>query len=114
MTIKQFIEKAIEGGIKFGLEHWELDYYDGEQCDYELCIEKIVLDPKAWQAVGKVEGKKWKGHWCKKCKEYIHFHGSVCEEFHPDQTIGQGAAQMHAMIDHLIQGGTIESYFETL
>ena len=51
MTIKQFIEKAIEGGFTpeqygFWKEEWTFETEMG------FNIEKVVLNPKAWQAVG--------------------------------------------------------------
>ena len=54
MTIKDFIEKAIEGG-------WKKKYYMPSHPDiFETdCLDykhEILLDPKAWGAVGKVEG----------------------------------------------------------
>ena len=51
-TTKQFIEDAIEGGYK-GYERFE-------QMDdvvvYDLAISVVLLDPLAWQAVGKTRG----------------------------------------------------------
>jgi hypothetical protein len=59
MTIKQFIEKAIEGGwkpkqqaqfiIKWGREEHELRAQIGDSA---------FLDPLAWEAVGRAQGNK--------------------------------------------------------
>ena len=70
--IKQFIEKAIEGGWNIKLQGLKCSirgYYDNERFNIiektddinegiflSYSIEEIVLDPKAWKAVGKVEG----------------------------------------------------------
>ena len=89
MKIKEFIEKAIEGGYERTAENWlfELNTFN---------TDNMFLDPKAWQAVGKVEG--WK----------------IVEKglgkFGKDEWI----RNMHRMIDHLIEGGTIESYLKEL
>ena len=95
MEIKTFIEKAIEGGcesITDGLDDIHITdsgvYWGGEQ--YKT-IEEVLIDPKAWEAVGKVEG--WNG------REYFS---------------GKYKRKMHSMIDHLIAGNDIESYIKTL
>lgn len=86
MIIKEFIEKSIEGGWKT------------KEC--VCCFKKpdfcrcngLLLDTKAWEAVGKVEG--W-----------------------DDNTISRRKAwhtNMHNMVEALIQGKTIEEYLETL
>lgn len=61
MTIKEFIEAAIEGG-------WEIKNvrFSSGKLDYDIVIEwfefeeyaikTIVLDPESWKAVGKVKG----------------------------------------------------------
>ncbi len=63
MTIKQFIEKAIEGGYYASNRFYKtagvmpedakaediINYFDGH-------TEPFFLDPTAWRAVGKVEG----------------------------------------------------------
>ena len=86
MTIKQFIEKAIEGG-------WDkAEIIDGKlNMHFIECDEQIFLDPKPWQAIGKI--KKWQP--CSKCK-YAWEH------------------TMHDMIDALAEGKTIEEFIKTL
>lgn len=98
MTIKEFIEKAIEGG-------W--NKYVGNMIRqeprlWEQWYETALLDPKAWEAVGKVEG--WEvqpTHWKKDADGY---------ELKP---VGAHMRMVH-MTPHLIDGGTIKSYLETL
>lgn len=95
MTIKSFIEKAIEGG------YWEYppaldDLLDGN-------FHKVLLDPEAWKAVGKVEG--WKGE--------TSFWGCLsCD----DEALWMPTwkYKWHRMIDALAGGETIEQYLETL
>ena len=99
MTIKQFIEKAIEGG-------WNNGAYP-EPIDVDMVLFEqgnlILLDPLAWEAVGKVSS--WEVHECEGdgtgegC-------GNGCYPTYRDK--------MHQMIDALIEGGNIESYLKTL
>ena len=95
MEIKTFIEKAIEGGwrgVDFnGREDRKQNYIDG----IEGRLELMVLDKSFWEAVGKVEG--W----------FIE----ESEEFIPNIEWQQ---KMHQMIDHLIEGGTLEEYINSL
>ena len=76
---KKFIEDAIEEG-------WEgTDEYGGEYTmrDYLQSVEKILLDPSAWKAVGKVRG--WglneDGEWVGRVWEnmWFHFIGSLAD-----------------------------------
>lgn len=112
MTIKQFISKAIEGGwddtdcafssvkpnIDWKVASWEYD-------------EKIFLDPKAWQAVGKVEG--WYDIHCEHCPkiDYSEYgEPGECECFAKDEW----KVKMHQMIDALVDGKTLEEFIKTL
>lgn len=121
MTIKQFIEKAIEGGWKQP-DLSQTDNYDGvPHC------RGFLLDPKAWQAVGKVE--RWgkepaKGGICKHCKVKTHIQPSFdsgCNHVHyPEacEVCNKNTAdykkQMHNMVDALAEGKTIEEFLKTL
>lgn len=71
---------------------------EGGPCDKSplryVSDAEILLDPLAWQAVGKVEG--W-------------HRGSLDEAFHPTWK-----QNMHRMIDALAEGKTIEDYLKTL
>ena len=108
MTIKQFIEKAIEGGWESKISHGK-DFsvgLDGEIFYTNLNenrvrtfgVGEILLDPKAWEAVGKVE-----------------FWGDTVEA-----KSGQAyktrdyKEKMHRMIDALVEGKTIEEFIKTL
>jgi len=115
MTIQEFIEKTIEGG------------YDGYSDPF--CIEcacyitrndfkdgGMFLDPKAWEAVGKVEG--WGVNFvCKSCQGVVppkEGEGENCECGWFVPQFDDYKYKMHAMIDHICDGGTIEGYLETL
>lgn len=103
MTIKDFIERAVEGG-------WSQTSVQND------CTKLLFLDPLAWQAVGKVEG--WGRYFCPECKMsgYVmsagrpycmgcgHDLGPILEWHH----------NMHRMIDALAEGKTIEDFLSTL
>lgn len=120
MTIKEFIEKAIEGGW---IKKCVCDYSKGS-CG--LCYDiytAIFLDPKSWEAVGKVEG--WG-----KCTMFAN--GITKEELlklitkcgHPEREDVEKILRlpeqdkwkykMNGLISHLQDGETIESYIKTL
>jgi len=92
MTIQEAIEKTIEGGYA-GSEKWLLDLPESAKC-------QIWLDPLFWQYLGKTMG--WKN------VDYVDY--------------GEGHSlwneawlyQWHRFIDCLADGGTPESFFETL
>lgn len=87
MTIEQFIEKAIKGGwIPID---WELE-------EMVLRSAEILLDLKAWQAVGKVEG--W----------YIPSENEVAG------VLPEWKEKMHQMIDFLIKRNDLDEFLETL
>lgn len=92
---QQFIEDAIEGGwlpiyARKHADKWKSDY---QKLRYIRLyhLEAMLLDPLAWQAVGKVRGWKersddyqwWKVHW-------------------------------HAFISHLADGKTIEEALQAI
>ncbi len=96
MTIKQFIEKAIEGGWE-GLGTIEdfnntLKGYDFEEV---ININDYILDPLAWQAVGKVDG------WGKDSHEHLRMRIDEYE-FH-----------MLRMVHYLCKGGSIEEFLKS-
>ncbi len=103
MTIQTFIEKAIEGGWKDPFvqsEHFRHDILYG----ISYPVYAMLLDPLAWQAVGKVEGKE---------NQYERF------TIWRDTLDGEvktlwWTAQMHMMIDALAEGKSIEEFLTTL
>lgn len=85
MKIQTFIEKAIAGG-------WKGDAFPIWHVNNP---HSMLLDPLAWQAVGKVEG------WGAEIPSYM---------------LGKPVwhTNMSRMIDALASGKTIEQYLETL
>lgn len=110
MTIKEFVEKAKAGGwtfndVLFGgnLPDEFIEWLqEPGQAEIAFHLKSIFLDIKAWEAVGKVDG--WGAmHFC---DDSDSCGNSGCYPVYRDK--------MHSMIDHLIEGGTIETYIETL
>jgi hypothetical protein len=118
MTIKQFIEKSIEGGwrpkardgflmrscVFFKVQEYESTIHFTDQPNgnvkkdfVNLRLEVIFLDPRAWRAVGKIE--RWN---VSEPHDYKH------------HAIDVSLLEMHNMIDALAEGRTIEQYIETL
>lgn len=115
MTITEFVEKALEGG-------WDTGNYKNRIYRPELymkhlandCMHEILLDPLAWQAVGKVEGFKDEkycasGAGCEWDNQSNHEFECVWKYSQPNpEHLAVG------MITALFEGKTIESYLETL
>ena len=104
MTVQEFIEKAIEGGWSLGdmAPGFKIETRKADSGWWVVCetgktwahypLEKVLLLPEAWMAVGKVEGnEKWN-----------HLDGTGYRD------------RMHRMIDALADGRTIESYLARL
>lgn len=117
---ERFIKDAIEGGWKpESVGHLELVNYG-----LQRVISRIMLDPTAWQAVGKVRG--WKGKQCPKCGENaergheMHTYDwhcdycGLCEEEWPINFNETYIANMHSLIDALCEGKTIEDYLTSI
>ena len=116
MTIKQFIEKAIEGGwreeekpsIYKSETSWACVHFDKVGDEILMYHHQILLDPLAWEAVGKVEG------WNKVYEDlYTEGYKRTEKDFAKEIRL-QAGNKMHQMIDALIEGGSIESYLKTL
>lgn len=122
MTIKQFIEKAIEGGWvpKYPPRLWQNGVAEVRNGFFGACRVKfyrkdgtvgtkywhiadtlaILLDPLAWQAVGKVEGWEDVPIRCGSCHTYCNRN--------------DWRTKMIEMTEYLIQGKTIEEFLKTL
>ena len=88
MTIKQAIEKAIEGG-------WSpVDNFNEPKELGEMLYAEIFLDPLFWQSLGKAMG--WRQD----------------EDQWGDRA--EWVSQWHRFIDHIADGGSAESFFENL
>ena len=110
MTIKDFIQKAIEGGWENKLFWFKVK--ESEDSPVEIVdtsmnnINSILLDPLAWQAVGKVEG--WEKKHYRGCEYKLRGQCTpICSE-------DSWTLYIHEMIDALCEGKTIEQYLETL
>ncbi len=121
MTIKKFISSAIKGGWKIRKDvemYWETkteswwykwmsENEDGELCELTnpACLDhphyfyQFILDPKAWEAVGKAEG--WEEKWMS-----YDYGQSFC--------ISGAEHKMHQMIDALCEGNTLTDFIEIL
>lgn len=107
MTIKGFIEKAHKGEYLFRGAYVYRDKFVEECPVYETVLQsprivlasphEILLDTKAWKAVGKVEG------WYER-RVYIGGSGPIPEWHY----------RMLKLVDALAEGKTIEQYLETL
>lgn len=127
MTIKQFIEKAIEGG-------WKHKHYDVKRTLDSKVFSKdviadiiehykleILFDPRAWEAVGKVEG--WESYWCVYCNQQFSSKEEAVDTLSTNDRCNHQELEdeapkyknaMHAMIDALCEGKSLEEYIATL
>lgn len=107
MTIQEFIKKAIEGSWKPETHREVIEFNPNNRNGARSSVRasythfEVLLDPLAWQAVGKVEG--WD-------------EGKRKEELYKKAPQLQWMWQfmMHRMIDALIEGKSIEEFLETL
>lgn len=125
MTIKEAIEKAIEGGwnlggfinldrfpngfgdARVGIGHYvaisRIDAKGNSGRWVELgIIEEIILDPLFWTALGKAM------QWGAEVDAIL----GTKQRFHPPQITW--LFHWHRLIDHLAKGKDIESFFERL
>ncbi len=98
MKIKQFIEKAIEGGWRH-LYHPE-NILLSKNWEEEV-LNDMVLDPLAWKAV--------MGDKLVKIDEE-----NVGEDFYETVVMVKWKWHMHQMIDVLAEGKSIEEFIKTL
>ena len=117
MTIEQTIQKAIEGGWDVGYDEKNGHIYTRDNFDSKgnvtggsiLSEREIFLDRLFWQALGK--SLKWERvlDWypvtdvhCVRCGEEV-MGTQIAWKYY-----------WHRFIDHLIEGKSPESFFETL
>lgn len=110
MTAREkFVRDAIEGGwLLRGALGGEISQYEVETKTFAMKdgntwlrppMAVIMLDPTAWQAVGKVRG--WGLH--------------VCHYFtNNDADVPMWKCKMHGLIDALAEGKTIDEYLQTI
>ena len=103
-SIQQFIEKALAGGWRPEAREFSIISFSEHHFEYQLqstgagrpsairfmVYETVLLDPKVWQAVGKVE-QWYEGYYG---PEWLH--------------------HMHKMIDALAEGQTLEAYIQSV
>lgn len=126
MSIEEYIQKAIEGG-------WGKDYLvggdyvvrlmtptsdvtiSGAMNQYSGNYHSIFLDPKSWEAVGKIEGwNQGELGVCSMCGARTPEECVLSPECVTSDIIDESRYKMHGMVDHLCNGGTIESFLERL
>jgi len=98
MTINEIICKAMDGGYipEGGIQkEWNPKIEKIQDCA-DLNISDCVLDPKFWIAVGKE-------------LDWTHSEIGQIGNYVEDWKI-----KMHQMIDHLIEGKSIEDFISTL
>ncbi len=114
------IKKMVEGGWKFprwGLKDLQLEVegqYIGTWSNDEggpgydkIRIEVVLLDPLAWQALGKALG--WSG------RIRARYYTQLATEYVKNPLdVPQWGFQMLKFTHHLIEGKSIESYFQEL
>ena len=117
MHLKEFIEKAIEGGWNkyeptSGVKNISFDGKDktfmicdkdNYKCTDPYSYAELVLDPKAWEAVGKVIQNELREPYSVTFNKHEHI-------FHKEWA----KTKMDGLMPHLQKGGTIESYIKTL
>ena len=117
MTATQrFIEDAIKGGYGDAFKVMaQLDLE--EKTPY---VDRLLLDPKAWEAVGKVRG--WAKHACSHCgKETTQDTSSMYREC-PDDGLcveelfwdAGWKLKQHRFIDHLADNKNIEEALQAI
>jgi len=130
MKTKEFIEKAIEGGwrtnhryaltfLKVGKKNAYFTITHTLTGKVAVPVPEILLDPLAWQAVGKVEGwKKWVWSLYLDAGELNLKLETDDDSEHPGWDYGfrweTHRFYMHRMIDTLCEGKSIEQFLETL
>ena len=97
MTLQKFRANALEGGIT--------KYESDRTNDSEM-----MLKPSWWIANGKVEG--WNDK-CMVCKKDLIADNYFCECRIPQDIEGH-IFKMHAMIDALAEGKSLENYINSL
>jgi len=118
MTIQQAIQKAIEGGWKpkgQNFSNGALSYRTQAIAKVKY-KERFFLDPLFWQSLGKAIGWIDKDYPNGSMKCNIKVDGVVkCEDRYWGYAgYKNPVEEWHRFIDHLSEGKSIESYFETI
>ena len=95
MKIQETIEKAIEGG-------WKDEREDGNT------FADCLIDHSFWQSLGKALG------WKPRARDEVQNMPSYEWEYQGAVAMYSWEYYWHRLIDHLADGKTIETYFESL
>lgn len=121
MYKQEFIEKAIKGGWQIPMLLHFPENNDGQMNVLLNSVSDILLDPLAWQAVGKVEGWKVSNFDCTNFEPQEHHDYGNCDSCVAGQA--HWLNNMHRLIDALAEASqkpnfntqkTIEEYLSTL
>lgn len=109
------MEEAIKRALKGGWNDTDYAFtskeppYEGVECqigEWQYDV-KVFLDPLFWQALGKAEG------WEEKTYYEINCQARNYQTYEETSEI-TWKLQMHCLIDHLIGGKDVESFFGEL
>lgn len=111
MTITEFIGKAIEGGYEGSSALYVWRSLDMGNRIRPREYAWIFLDPKSWQAVGKVEGwDRQKPH----TYERIQNGKRITATRMPSKSSNNWKKKMHRLIDALCEEKSIEQFLHNL
>ncbi|MFA5990475.1 MAG: hypothetical protein WC803_12840 [Sphingomonas sp.] len=108
------IQEAIEKAMKVGWDDGNFAMTKDETTTYFVKVgnwyynQDFLLDPEFWKCLGKAMG--WE-------EDYYHLDYRLHDDKILDEFIAHRPEwnyRQHRLIDHLAEGGTINSYFETL
>jgi len=120
MTPLSYFEKAVEAAVKGGYLWQGLTVFCIQRGDQFLCtqegnhsqlvtVHQMLLDPKWWEALGDARGWGESCHHLAEDGYAVYRHRAVCNQgMHPWQM------HRHRFLDHLDEGGDIESFFKGL
>ena len=120
MEIQEIIESAIKGGwspFGIGINLKKEGWGHKEVVANFFYQSPYLLDKNFWEAAGKDKGWYRKEKYCPICmikKQYRTCKICSTYTFKMIDTKNLYEFKMHAMIDHIIEGGTAESYIKSL
>ena len=111
------IQKALEGGYAEGYELFEINPLTlvrfhrlgaHSPWTWQKPLHSILLDPKWWQALAKMEG--WWEKACKFCGEPNQVNG-YCRNQHVSEDYSNARFYQRRLIDAIQQGRSIDEFF---
>lgn len=118
MTIQTFLTEAVHGGWIPKSSNWQnhpLSWRIQAVVNRSKFVERYLLDPEAWEAVGRVEGKE--KDVCDWCGEASCWEGDMyCSRYKTAGVTKWSTFKMIEMVKYLCASNTneIEAYLETL